>query len=142
VERKIGREDGRMNDTKWCWREGPHAEHAQGPFDTREEAVESARDDLSDRLPAKVLIGMCSYANATNYINYDLDDFLDHIEENAYDQDFSFWVGGEVFDVGDRQAAQVELAELLKSWAEKHLSSTVWCTGSEEEVVLRVANER
>jgi hypothetical protein len=124
----------KAKEKEFCWRE-KNGERAYGPFPSREAALEDARDLYhgDDRAPKSVMIGSCHYAFAPKYVP-DFYDVIERIEEVAWDDSFSFWDNGEIFDVAD--GAKEAYDKMLRAWAEKYLSSTVWCTDEEEEMEL------
>jgi hypothetical protein len=82
---------------QWGWMQ-THSDRAYGPFDSREEAVADA--DAHDYSPNDgIVFGRCVWADPESVLP-SMDEFVEKLDESAYDNDFSFWED-EVFDVRD-----------------------------------------
>lgn len=121
-------------EAKWYWREHEDAERCNGPFNSKELAIDDAQAEIdNENLPQTIVVGKCAFADAENYVMSNLEDTLEQLEENASD-DFSFW-DGEVFDVGDPKEAQASLKGFFKKWCAHFVSSSVYTSSGDEEKV-------
>lgn len=122
------------------WSE-PKGELARGPFDTMEEVIEDAQDYLNPSEDIQIEVGTCMFAMAENFINDDVDEMLEHLDEQASDNEFGFY-DDEIFDIkGDKEEAQKALTEALTAWAKKYVTSSVWCLEKTELVTVKGIQE-
>ncbi len=101
-------------------------EHAHGPFCSREEAVEDAKEYCRTSLD-KVIYGTCQWGDPTGYL-LSVDELLDSMNEAAFDNDFGFF-DGEVFDFSskeDAKTAEKEYEDFMAVWADKWINSNAW----------------
>ena len=109
------------------------AEHCEGPFETREKAIESATRDYGDMPGTIICIGSVSYADPVHYVPTDLDDMLERMDECAVDNEFGFWEN-EVFE--PKPGAKEALEQTLKAWASHFVTSQVWTVSFDQEITL------
>jgi hypothetical protein len=111
---------------EWGWMIR-NAEHAHGPFDSREEAVEDAKDYCHNTSLDGVIYGICRWGDPKTYLP-DMDELLDRMNEVAYDDEFGFF-DDEIFDVSskeDAKNADIELETFLRAWADRWINSNAW----------------
>lgn len=109
------------------------AEHCEGPFPSKKEAVEDAKGEYGDMPGTVIVIGKVRYADPVHYVPTDLDDIMERMDENAFDNEFGFYEG-EIFDA--KKGAKEALEKVLTDWARTFVSSTVWTLDTEEEITL------
>jgi hypothetical protein len=118
------------------WSE-PEGDYARGPFETMEEIIEDVRDYLNPDRDIEIEVGQCMYAMAENYINDDVDEVLERMDEHALDNEFGFY-DDEIFNImGDKEEAQKALTEALTAWARKYVTSSVWCLEKTELITVK-----
>lgn len=107
---------------EWGWsvRED---DRAYGPFSSREEAVEDAKKNSKKPLD-RVIFGRCLWANPVSHLP-SMSDFLEELEDSAYNNGFSFWED-EIFSVDTWEVAEKEFDEMLKNWADKYVKGSCW----------------
>jgi hypothetical protein len=121
---------------QWCWRE-KNGETASGPFNSREEAIEEAKNSSDSCV---VSVGRCTYPDPVHIAGAvtDMDDLLEKMEEYHYENEYSY--DDQVFDLKSAVAkeAQESLKQAVREWAAKYLDQpTIWHTSeNEEEVVI------
>lgn len=121
-----------MSEDKWGWMFEGH-ENAHGPFDTREDAITDAREQIGPDDPSEVMVGKILFAKAEDY-SLDLDDFIEHIEERAYDN-FSF-LEDAVFDVLD--GAKEAYNTVMEAFLNAYVSSSYWCLGARGTETIQI----
>lgn len=120
------------------WSE-PKGELARGPFETMEEIIEDVRDYLNPSEDIQIEVGTCMYAMAENFINDDVNDFLEKMDEQAADNEFGFY-DDEIFTLkGEVTMKEVQeaLSEALTAWAKKYVTSSVWCLEKTEVITVK-----
>lgn len=122
--------------TQWAWSENDY--YAQGPFDTREEAIRDATNDADERV---VSVGQVVWIRPEDHVWDDLDSLLEHMEEHAFDETALDIDGECYFEVDDLTAAQDDLTEVLKAWARRHLSCGYWMLQDSPERVTLVRDD-
>jgi hypothetical protein len=127
-----------MSDkTEWCYAKKSER-HAHGPFDSREEAIEDAREYYSGDGVFTIELGHPRYANVDECIPTDAADLVERMDEYAADNDFP---GDDpIFEIDqkDLKQADAELQELLKAWAKKWVCSNgCWVLDDTEEVEIQ-----
>ena len=134
------------DELKWGWMY-IDAEAAHGEFDTREEAIKDAMNDKDENGVVtddsfELVVGRCVYPDPTNYLDDDLDDLLERMDQRACDGDFGFWED-EIFTVADPKAAQEDLTKALAEWAKKHIRKPdCWTLESTEKVIIGKVDDR
>jgi len=128
-----------MNKVEWCWYkiEPRRGAHAHGPYDTREEAVDSARDYHLGDGKITIALGYPCYAEPKNWIPNDMDELLERMDQFASDNGFPS--DDPIFDVPkeNRTAAEKDLRDRLESWAQKWISTSgTWVMHGTEEVEI------
>ena len=133
-----------MDEIKWGWLQDG-GEHCEGPFDTREAAIEDARQNLRDNEVAEetIILGRCRFADPGVHM-LDVDDIAEQMEQNAYDNDYGFW-DDEIFEVTcpnegvthDHKACIKKRDEELVAWARRWFRSSVWTLDEVERVELK-----
>jgi len=120
-------------EEEWCWRE-TGSDVAQGPFSSKDEAVEDARRSSGKD---EVWIGNCAYPDpaSTAATAITLDHMLEMMEERAYNDEFAF--DDSIFDIKIERSKQAEeaLAKALGDWATEFIDPvTSWHSDLEEKV--------
>jgi hypothetical protein len=130
-------------EDKWCWSSLAN-DPLNGPFPTREEAVEDIKAHYYDLKSVEVLLGKVHYCKPGEHVAWvldDIDNLLERVEESlgiywevAFDDNqFEF--------VGDKEEAEKELRAFGAAWGEKWLSTSAWWMCEEEEVEIVIALE-
>src|SRR3990172_8503541 len=104
-------------EPKWGWSwEGD--ESAEGPYDSREDALEDARDQLEKGETKKLVLGVIRHADPGDCVDDDLDSHLERMDEAARDNDFAF-ADDNIFEVPESRAmaAKAALHDVLAAWA-------------------------
>ena len=118
-----------MNDPrKWAWRI-PGATTAEGPFDTREEAIVHAHDCSGVPQTPVVVVGRVERPNLADYLNVEwlLEQINEETEENSWD---FFHENLYSLNPADVERASAELL----AWGVKWLKPTSsWRIASEEK---------
>jgi hypothetical protein len=107
-------------------------EHAHGPFCSREEAVEDAKEYCRNTSLGKVVYGTCQWGDPKTYLP-DMDELLDRMNESAYDDEFGFF-DDEIFDIPSKENtknAELELETFLRAWADRWINSNAWVLDEE-----------
>lgn len=110
-------------ETQWGWM-SPGSEVADGPYDTREEAIEDARKYYADdELPARIIVGQIVWPEPSEFgrLVADCDALCERMDETLFD-------GGD-FHSGEDPGfmpkslgeAQVALEAALEQWAREHI---------------------
>ena len=132
MDAKPGRgwREQRMSEPKWGWC-SLDVNAAQGPFETRAEAVADAEDAHglgSEDAPVDIDVGHCCYPDPAHCVDTDLDSMLNRMDEVAAGSR----VDRELFGVcGDREAADLEYRRLLQEFVRKWIRSDAWVLGDE-----------
>ena len=115
---------------QWAW-SGNH--YADGPFDTRAEAIADAQRCGEDA----VEVGHVEWLDPAAYVDVDLGAMIDATEERAHDQ--AGWDGDELIvdrvRPGTGTDAAEQLALALQSWASEWLRSVAWRLADRRETV-------
>lgn len=137
---KMENKDGEM----WCWSPEGFPETLNGPFDTRDEALENAREHCECYpLPSSIQLGTVNWIHAGYYTYLDLDDLLDSMDEKTKDDHGGFYIARPedepFFDVKktDRAQAQTELCELLNEWSKKWIVENGWTMEYVETIQIK-----
>lgn len=117
------------DNTEWAWMV-THSGKAHGPFDTREEALEDAKEHGYDGPNDGIAIGTCAWADAEDYLP-SMDSVLEGMNECAFDGDFSFYDDA-VFEVEHPSQAEKDFNELITAWAAAHVVPRCWLFVEEE----------
>jgi len=109
----------------------PHSEAAQGPFDSKEAAIEDAKDYYDGE--ATIYVGTCKYADPLDYLP-DVESLLEQMDENAFDNDFAWYDNGDIFYCTETSK---KAEEGLRRWAKKYLrAEKIWTLVEIEKVDL------
>ena len=127
-----------LDARKWGWM-FPESDYACGPYETRDEALSAARNEMGGASQVTILVGRCDPIRPASYISTDMDRVLDQMEESVFDDYGCF--DAPIFEVGDRDKAQYALENLLKMWAHLHVSTGHWILDDAKKVSLRRNNE-
>lgn len=121
-----------MSQEKYGWTIDGE-EHAHGPFNSVEEALEDAVEYLSDfhselaPTEYEISVGTCQFADPAAYVPSNMDDLLERMNEIAYDNGFcdeddTFYVSKD-----QKEEAKKALDEALSAWATKYvMAEEVW----------------
>jgi hypothetical protein len=122
------------DDRKWCWGY-LEAERVDGPFDSREEAIEDAKATVDPGVK-EINVGRCNWADSGYYAKAvtDMDDLIERMEEHYVDNEC--YCDDSVFEVADPTMAEKVLKEVVRKWAEKYLKGIYWCMSDHEKVIL------
>lgn len=119
--------------TEWAWYKSGH--NAQGPFPTREAAVEDARENFYGDTLTTVIVGTVTYTKPEDWVDVDMDDLLtnatERFGENVYIDDKVFYV-----EPKRQTEAEADLRRVLKEWARRWVEtqSYQWYVDDGEEV--------
>ena len=108
------------NKVEWFWTE-KHSERAQGPFESREKAIEDARATLEKG--SVVEVGKVKRIEPGSYLP-DMDDIIEDMDEVALHQDFGWVDDGEIIKV--KEGAVDALRDFLLQWSREYLSIDRW----------------
>ena len=127
------------DERKWGWSE---YECARGLFDSKEEAIKDALEQLNPGQPTGIEVGRCKWANPVDYLRIDVDDLLEELDQNAADNEFGF-AEEEIFDIEekDKEEAQKALVEVMSVWATKYVHTRMWILEDTEEVIIGLYNK-
>ena len=128
---------------EWCWSE-VLAEHAHGPFPTREACLKDAAATLREDVRAmraeapagkiQVSVGHVCPIVPEDHISADLNLIFEQMETSACDNGAAF--DDTVFDLaGDTTEAEEALDVVLRNWAREWVTSTFWVMGGPVEEV-------
>ena len=123
-----------MDDKQqWAWSRLGN-DYANGPFLTREEAI----DDAMDSGEHEVHVGHVEWVDPAQFIDVDLDTMIESTEERAHDQDG--WAGDDaLIEVRTRPGTGTDAAEqlalALQTWASEWLRPASWRMADGSEVV-------
>lgn len=122
----------------WGW-ERQNDDVGHGTFESREEAIEDARDHLRPGQTRVISVGHIKELEAADYVTVDSDELLDDAAQQVFDdygceEDRLFdFVSTEVIP----EAVQ-ELHKFMREWASKYLYNTegFWILEEVEEVTI------
>ncbi len=124
---------GKKEMPKWAY--SLNQENYDGPYDTREEAIEAAKEDIKEGGPygeyynAEVFsIGEIVYPKVEGY--FDVDRFVEDAEENMTDNEFGFVDDDHLIDISDKKQFAEALTEVIKEFC----STRYWTVQKIEEV--------
>jgi hypothetical protein len=125
----------KVKDTKfdydkvvWAW-EDPKDSECNGPFNSREEAIQDAKINSEN---SEVLIGHVKYPKPSDFISIDMDSMLEDMDMMAADNCY-YSTDGPIFEVNSEEAKN-ELDQLLKDWADKWIEPQYWTFEEVEKV--------
>jgi hypothetical protein len=123
---------------QWAWRE-IDGETVNGPFESREEAIDEAKEGVDRGPGARFLVGRCSWLSAREYAVYlaDAADLLERMNNLAHDNGEGP-EDDEAFEICSQkkfEQATRELEKLLGDWAEKWVEAASYFVMKDEEEI-------
>jgi hypothetical protein len=121
---------------EWAWTD-LYDEDANGPFATRELAIENAQNEANDGGwdNEEIIIGHAVWPDPGNYISVDIDTLLDDMDSSAGDD--GCWSSDDtLFSLTNASEAETELEKLLQDWARKWVEPDHWTFEEVEKIVL------
>ncbi len=119
------------NKVEWFWTE-KHSERAQGPFESKEKAIEDARASL--KKGSVIEVGKVKRIEPEHYLP-DQEDIIERMEEGAVFEDFGWVDEDEIIDV--KPGADKALREFMLQWSREYLSIDRWLADDPDaEIVI------
>lgn len=116
----------------WMWE---HADFAEGPFDSREEAIADARASMeAEQTIDRVILGHVVCADPTAYLDDNLESHLERMDEAAREDTEFSEADGEIFEA--REGAAEALTAALKAWALEYLYTGIWSLSEVETLEI------
>lgn len=108
------------NKVEWFWNRKHDEGNPLGTFESREKAIEDAKDLLEKG--SVIEVGKVKRVKPESYLP-DLDGIVEGMESLAFDNDFG-WLDDELIDV--KPGAEEALREILLKWSREYLSISYW----------------
>jgi hypothetical protein len=109
--------------------------NALGPFDSKEEAMEDAKECYPGE---KVIIGKCQDVIPSHFVDIDIDLLLEQADERFADEVFTEDPIFEIDGKGNDTEAADELRALVKRWADRWIVTNMnwYVSASSEEIKI------
>jgi len=121
---------------EWAWTD-LYDEDANGPFATRELAVENAQNEANEESwdNKEIILGHAVWPDPGKYIGIDIDTLLNDMDSAAGDD--GCWSSDDtLFSLTDASKAEAELEKLIQNWARKWVEPDHWTFEEVEKIVL------
>ena len=126
---------GDMTEPKWGWMRA-YAEYADGPYDSREEAVAAAQSGVDENSgdESVIILGHCDFLVPADYVpDDDMEVVLFRMDECAraatmLDQDDLFT---------GKDGAQEAFTAVMIAWAREWVTTDAWEFDEVERITLR-----
>ena len=125
---------GDMTEPKWGWMRA-YAEYADGPYDSREEAVAAAQSGVDENSgdESVIILGHCDFLVPADYVPDDMREVLGLMDEHAHNE--TSLEQDEVFNA--RPGAEKALMDAMVAWVREWVTTDAWEFDEVERITLR-----